>query len=97
MCDLLLDTFAYNLYSFCMGIRLKIFGDTDKAPQTVTQLPLQPHLCPLAQLGSPTEAAVSTSTYPNLLLTKSPDILPHIPPSTPTLHIFHCLSDLAEM
>lgn len=30
-----------------MEIRLKIFKDTDEAPQTGTQLPLQPHLCPL--------------------------------------------------
>ena len=30
-----------------MGIRLKIFKDTDETPQTVTQLPLQPHLRPL--------------------------------------------------
>lgn len=66
-----------------MGIRLKIFKDTDETPQTVTQLPLQPHLCPLAQLDSPTEAAVSTSTHPNLLLTKQ---VPQRSASLPFLH-----------
>lgn len=68
-----------------MEIRLKIFKDTDEAPQTGTQLPLQPHLCPLGfcQLGSPTEAAVSTSTHPNLLLTKQ---VPQRSASLPSLH-----------
>lgn len=39
-CDLFLDTFAYNLYSICMGIALKLFKDTEKAPKTLTRLPL---------------------------------------------------------
>ena len=35
-----------------MEIRLKIFKDTDEAPQTGTQLPLQPHLCPPGVLSA---------------------------------------------
>ena len=55
-CDLFLDTFAYNLYSVCMGIALKIFKDTDKVPKTDPAGPPAPsHTIPL----SPCSAAFS--------------------------------------